>query len=563
MKVPGGFKVYDTDGRIYSRHPLTKYMARRQQSALYAAEAQKGIKYGKGYMVIHHDGKKHKLLEGQGFFSDIFSSAKKAISSAVGAVKQRFTDVAQGIRKDYPPDVRRVIAKYGDQPITKIVIHREPIQSFITKALNFITLGKWEEVRGSLPYDKLFHLRMYVSLADGTRLICEKNQVINIKPVSETAGVGESMDVPLNKQLTLKQFLDAGAQRAGDAFFLYDAFTNNCQMFVDGLLTANGLNNPQLQAFVKQDVQQLADKLPGYVGKIARGATDLAALADVALKGRAVRMEAKGGAATREWFNKQKALGRLKQYSTFEDMIGQQKAAAADAATRTKQYAAEASAKLAETPPGEELVACKVKDDLSLGRNVVPKSKCKELHDARFAKWEAETHPDRAKFFRPLVEGIKTAVELGLENIPGVPDAMKEIHSKVVKPLLGEGKIKTTRIRAAFKKQLEEMGLKPATYLRAVRRAAKKAGYDAATVQFADDAEHKLMIHVDGRKEKFGRVGYGDFIIWKHLEKTGEAEKGMAAQKRRVFHKSHKAIPGDWKADKFSPNSLALAILWT
>jgi hypothetical protein len=533
MKVPGGFKVYDTDGRVYSRNPLTKYMARRQQSALYAAEARKGIKYGKGYMTIHHDGKKHKLLEGQGFFSDIFSTIKRGVSSAVGAVKQRFADVTQGIRKDYPPDVRRVIAKYGEQPITKIVIHREPIQSFITKALNFITLGKWEEVRGTLPYDKLFHLRMYVSLADGTRLICEKNQVLNIKPVSETAGVGESMDVPLNKPLTLKQFLDAGAQRAGDAFFLYDAFTNNCQMFVDGLLTANGLNNPQLQTFVKQDVQQLADKLPGYVGKIARGATDLAALADVALKGRAVRMEAKGGRAG------------------FQGRTAIQEATLAKAKEQS-----------AAVPPGEELVACKVKDDLTLGRNVVPKSKCKELHDARFAKWEAENHPERAKFFRPLVQGIKTAVELGLENIPGVSDALKETYGKVVKPLLGDGKVKTTRIRAAFKKQLEDLDIKPAAYLRAVRTAAKKAGYDPAAVQFADDAEHKLMIHADGRTSKFGRVGYGDFTIWKRLEKSGDADKGTAAQKRRVFHKSHKAIPGDWAADKYSPNSLALAILW-
>lgn len=105
--------------------------------------------------------------------------------------------------------------------------------------------------------------------------------------------------------------------------------------------------------------------------------------------------------------------------------------------------------------------------------------------------------------------------------------------------------------------------LTPASYLRAVRAKAKKAGYDPKSVKLSEDGTHKLEIQTpDGRTVKFGRVGYGDFLIWTHKEKRGEAPKGIAKMKRKVFHLSHSAIKGDWKDDKFSPNNLALALLW-
>ena len=66
----------------------------------------------------------------------------------------------------------------------------------------------------------------------------------------------------------------------------------------------------------------------------------------------------------------------------------------------------------------------------------------------------------------------------------------------------------------------------------------------------------------DGSVRRFGRVSYGDFIIWSYLESEGIVPKGTARKKRSVFHKSHEAITGDWRNDKYSPNRLALQILW-
>ena len=71
------------------------------------------------------------------------------------------------------------------------------------------------------------------------------------------------------------------------------------------------------------------------------------------------------------------------------------------------------------------------------------------------------------------------------------------------------------------------------------------------------------MIYDDeGNKRHFGAVGYGDFILWSKQEAIGEVKKGFAETKRRTFVRSHSKIRGDWRKDKFSPNNLALKILW-
>lgn len=95
-------------------------------------------------------------------------------------------------------------------------------------------------------------------------------------------------------------------------------------------------------------------------------------------------------------------------------------------------------------------------------------------------------------------------------------------------------------------------------YLRDVKAKAKAYGLDPKKLKFADDGIHKL--DYDG--VKFGRLGYGDFLLWKHEEKEGRVQKGFSLQKRKVFHNSHEKIKGNWKSNKVSPNNLALHILW-
>ena len=102
-------------------------------------------------------------------------------------------------------------------------------------------------------------------------------------------------------------------------------------------------------------------------------------------------------------------------------------------------------------------------------------------------------------------------------------------------------------------------------YLQRARAAARRTGYPAsAKVSFAHDGSHKLQVETpQGRVRRFGRVGYGDYILWTHAEREGKVESGYAAQKRHVFRASHGALSRQRGiTDRYAPNNLAINILW-
>jgi len=105
----------------------------------------------------------------------------------------------------------------------------------------------------------------------------------------------------------------------------------------------------------------------------------------------------------------------------------------------------------------------------------------------------------------------------------------------------------------------------PSVYLKKAQKKAKDAGYGngAKLLGFASDGVHKLaMPNEDGKVIQFGRVGYGDHLIYSHLESLGKVPQGTASKKQNTFQKSHSQIRGDWQKNPFSPNNLALKILW-
>jgi hypothetical protein len=110
---------------------------------------------------------------------------------------------------------------------------------------------------------------------------------------------------------------------------------------------------------------------------------------------------------------------------------------------------------------------------------------------------------------------------------------------------------------------LISIGYTPVTYLKDARKTAKKNGYDSKSIFISDDSVHKLMMHTPYGIKRFGRVGYGDFLIWKFLEKQQKVPKLTSIIKRNRFHKSHEALAEKYNiTDKFAPNTLALNILW-
>ena len=146
-----------------------------------------------------------------------------------------------------------------------------------------------------------------------------------------------------------------------------------------------------------------------------------------------------------------------------------------------------------------------------------------------------------------------------VEKVPYAGKAYNLYKAHQLDNFVGGGRVPTSK----FAKQLQEAGIEPSAYLKEAQRRAKEAGYPAHLLGFANNDEHKLAIpDTDGRLVKFGRVGYNDHLIWSHLERQGSVPKGKAAEKRDTFRKSHLAMKGDWKRDKYSPNNLAIRVLW-
>ena len=114
-----------------------------------------------------------------------------------------------------------------------------------------------------------------------------------------------------------------------------------------------------------------------------------------------------------------------------------------------------------------------------------------------------------------------------------------------------------------MEEQLRRAGITRRAYLNAARRAAQRTGYPAKNIHFSTDAVHKLETRdEEGRIRRFGRVGYGDFILWTHLERARKVPRGYANEKRRLYRARATEIKGDWAKDKYSANNLAINILW-
>jgi hypothetical protein len=93
-------------------------------------------------------------------------------------------------------------------------------------------------------------------------------------------------------------------------------------------------------------------------------------------------------------------------------------------------------------------------------------------------------------------------------------------------------------------------------FLNEARRIAKDAGYDPNSLHLDDDGIHKLKYESPHGIRHFGRKGYGDYLYYRKFAPR------IADQKRKVFRASHGQISRIYKLDKYSPNELALRILW-
>lgn len=248
------------------------------------------------------------------------------ISTIIDKIKERRCLVEKAgitVRTDYPPDVRKWINEYGEKKITKIVVCRKPVQKYIKTVLNGIALGKFNKNIGSLNYDDLFHLYIYMTI-DGKNFILEKNEVIQVTKTNDRRIKEDCRHVSLIQQrvstmyvrnqpqsykqlsfgnnpaqkkvmkkemihkiLTLRKFMHTALTHGSKkTFFSYHPQKANCQFFISRLLLSNGLikYGDEIHKFIQQDGDAIFKDIK-YVGVFGRRITDLAHTIDIIKQG--------------------------------------------------------------------------------------------------------------------------------------------------------------------------------------------------------------------------------------------------------------------------------------
>jgi hypothetical protein len=169
----------------------------------------------------------------------------------------------------------------------------------------------------------------------------------------------------------------------------------------------------------------------------------------------------------------------------------------------------------------------------------------------------------------PLCRPKKLLLKLSDEQIKKLIEEKNKIKNKplITKNILNTDKfnIKNTLTGTAkdkFIKQLEEINYSPDLYLKNAKEVAKKEGYEPNNLFFANNNDNKLLYKSPEGDKYFGKAGYGDFLIWTFKENKGEVKKGFSNKKRNVFRKSHGKITKIYNLGKYSPNELAINILW-
>ena len=179
------------------------------------------------------------------------------------------------LKMDYDNIVKEVLEKYGNDPIISLKIMRKPLSDKIQYALKFAS------TKASQVYDTLFHLGLIATIKHENHeksFLIEKNETIEITPDFKMSDKMELMDVPLHgKQITINELMSNTLNGMGpEKFHHYNAWTNNCQVFVDNILKYNNLLTPQMHKFLFQDLTQVIEHTPWLARKFTNFVTDTA-----------------------------------------------------------------------------------------------------------------------------------------------------------------------------------------------------------------------------------------------------------------------------------------------
>ena len=183
----------------------------------------------------------------------------------IDKLKDAYYFLTRKFRNHLSSDFKNTLIQYGEKYIVQIQIVREPLNKAIQTLGNLLTLGKLKQAQKKYQYNNLFHLYAVLYFGDGTKILLEKTNVPRLSKtvpsIRDKDGV-EQINFQPTRQIKLIDFINDTIKVMGDLYFRYNLINNNCQIFLDKHLDANGINNQIYKHFILQDAGELLKAFP-------------------------------------------------------------------------------------------------------------------------------------------------------------------------------------------------------------------------------------------------------------------------------------------------------------
>ena len=216
-----------------------------------------------------------------------------------------------------PPAARKLLSQVGSEQVQSFKLVRTPLSSSTRFLLNLATFGQYEKALKDINVDKFFHLRAIIN----DKYSLEKNEVIRFYKSNKIESGAEVLDViiPQNNPTSIQEMMDkTKAQMGDDKFTSYNAQDNNCGVFLNNVLSANGWLNSKSSEFTLQETEKLFSKFPSLSKMLVNLGTKAGAVASRLIEG-----EGKGDKYAVEEeksiFNEREALGKLAELNRLPD----------------------------------------------------------------------------------------------------------------------------------------------------------------------------------------------------------------------------------------------------
>lgn len=163
------------------------------------------------------------------------------------AAKSALTSILHGGRREAPPAVRKILQDSPGARVVKVQSAVVPVGKPLTKFLDWVSGGKYEQKRQQLGYNDINHAYLIVTLDNGKTYRLEKNHVVEMYSYDVKNDKNQKLDLQLSGTPELSSFLSNAEkyQESGKStskrgnFWQYDPQNNNCQYFVDDIVKGN------------------------------------------------------------------------------------------------------------------------------------------------------------------------------------------------------------------------------------------------------------------------------------------------------------------------------------